>query len=231
MRQFIFIILIPLLAGCTTVYVPTSLNAPMPEKKYDFTLSPKQSKYSLEFNSSLAVSDYTALLFNAAFLEKKNHDESFNSQLIEGAYGLFFPVNLRNTDYIWEMYLGYGNCKLDSYQINSDNHSYFDRVKGNYHKYFLQSDIGLKTKYLMVNIGARLVYLNLQPLSFPENSHHYPRSVLFAEPAITGELGTQSLKLVGQMGFCRHLYPEDVSNYEPFFYSLGISFRGNFLNK
>jgi len=228
MRIFKFAFLIGLVfTGCTTVYIPSTITTPLPIEKNDYTLSVKTGITTADVSASYAFTDKYAGFINFSQVSRDN-DEMINSSMLESAIGLYHPFKVKNNQFVFENYMGYGLYHVDNYMIDEDDHHKFDRVKGPYHKLFLQSDLGFRKKYFQASLAGRLSYLNLQSVAYPKYHDHEPRQALFFEPAFTISFGFENLKITSQTGMSFAISPEYVSNYDVLISSIGLQYSNKY---
>lgn len=220
-------VLLFLLSACVTVYVPNSVNTPLLKDKKEFKAAVNTGSTSFDIQTAYSPVKHLSVMSNLSRISRDAKSEKLNMLLGEIALGTYQTIN--NT-LIFEEYIGYGNGSVNNSEkeTNNDDITYLtDHVKGNYHKTFLQFNCGYLLKDAELSIANRISYIDFYDLSRPESHAKDRDNSYFHDIAGTVKVGSEHLKVTGQIGLCSAL-SKNVGNYERLIFSLGIQYSGIF---
>lgn len=233
----IFISLITLLTACKGIYEPNVLNMPLLEEKREYAITVSQKNVQIAY----ALKNHLAVMGNAFYtnvptagtLGIKEEGEGGKGYLLEGAVGYFSYSN--DLDVVFETYagLGFGNSNF-SYEARDVNSNPVKQTfNSNGVKYFIQPDIGFKTKYFDWALGTRFTgieYLNPTITNAKANipndrySSVGATTYFFLEPAVTLRFGYKHIKF--QVQYCHSM----KLNNSPLYYTDYMVNAGLFFN-
>jgi hypothetical protein len=210
-NQLIISLLAICLMGCgPDLYLPTTINAPLLEKKGDFKASfaMAQDENFANFQGAYAIKNNWAILTNAATLDNDNSGTSHHLLEAGGGYFTAFGKNKCGVNVgRAELMGGFGGASVNSsferFVLFGDNvrHNY----DGKYRRAYLQPAIGYRGRIFEASFATRLAFVHFG------DYHHYvdgklaDRNGLGAsfttiEPTVTLSLGFKRGKVFLQMG-------------------------------
>ena len=212
-----------LLASCTTLYQPNSLNIPLLEKKNEGSLIVSTGTNLFEIQSAYAITDNYAIMFN--YSKADNGGElSFKQSFGEFAVGYFAPLNNIN---VVETYLGGGYGKssnLDKWDLPDNSETTF-KSSSTFFRLFAQGNFGVKTDNVELGVAVRASYLHLSELKIQEYSSDISIDGFFIAPVLFLRIGLPPLKLNAQLGFSYSANYPNASFYQPIIMSVGLAMR------
>ena len=215
-------------ASCQhTLYVPNKANAPLLEKKGDITVSAgihliedNTDATAYEVQTAFALGNNFAFMINGDLVQdnsKKILTTAPNYHLLEAGLGYYtaFPLlEADGKDGRFNIFAGVGNGRI--YSLNSSSYWYNPDsllYKGRFRKLFIQSSIGIKSKYVDVVTGGRFSFLdyhnwqdiNADPSVYNRNLKH---STIEAFSSI--RLGYDWVKLYFDLGLMMPFRKDDT---------------------
>lgn len=227
----LFLILI-LHISCAPIYIPNDVNAPLLSKEGEATLSLNYGTNGFNSQCAYAISDNIAFQLNMQNLAQDiqgENKQSFNTKdpeqnvdYYEAAVGFLKPLNETT---IMEIYAGggFGNASaMDKYNLLTSDKIY---AEGEYYKYFLQADFGIKKEFLEGGLAIRLAEIHFTDLRFENYVFNGKPSSVFLESAIFLRLGGPNFKIKSQIGIASKLSKEKFVMYESMEISFGFIIR------
>ncbi|MBC7384062.1 MAG: hypothetical protein H7296_13940 [Bacteroidia bacterium] len=236
----LFMGIVLLLSGCKGIYEPNVVNMPLLEEKREYTVTVSHKNIQVAY----ALKNHLAVMGNAFYTNIPTNTEIGYQELgeggkgilVEGAVGYFnyYP----DLDITFETYagLGYGHSNF-SYNSRDNNGNLVPQTfNSNGFKYFIQPDIGFKTKYFDWALGTRfsaIEYLNPTITNAKANipndrySSVGTTTYIFLEPALTLRFGFRRIKLQVQ-----YIHSMKLNNSPLYYtdYSLNAGLFFNFNN-
>ena len=234
MKKVNFIIIISfqlLLISCAPLYVPNKVNTPLLSQKNEASVDFSYGESGVNLQSAYAVTENIGVMLNGSYLSQENNYDANNdrsylrkSKFAETAIGYFNGIT--NTS-VAEIYFGGGIGKassIDNFMLIGEEKIYSE---GNYYKLFLQTNIGIKGKFVEGGVALRTSYINFTNFHYENvNVEMYPESYFF-EPAVFVRFGGPIFKFQSQLGFASKLSEKEFVTYNPLILSVGILFRIN----
>ncbi len=220
----IFIVLVTF-ASCAPVYVPNTINAPQLTDQGELSGTVTTGVSGLDAQLAYAVSENFGLMVNTSFdfgdtSETNYHEHAF------GEVGLGYLTKFGEYGTL-NVFGGYGlgsSAASDEYTFITDQ---LKHARGMYHRMFLQSDVGLKTKVFEGGIGFRTAYVNFYQVLGEGDEYSLSEDNLFLEPMVYLRVGAPNVKLHSQLGFSASLFSDYAFDYIPFIFNIGLTFRFN----
>ena len=141
-------ILILLMPGCVSTYMPNVPNVPMFTQKGELSAAGHVTpKGNITFNTAYAVSDHFGVILSGSMLNSERRKRDFRHNLIEAGGGYFTTFG-SNNERILEFYAGYGGGSSD--RTEKDKHDdgtiHYKRMEADFSKYFVQANFTSKKK-------------------------------------------------------------------------------------
>jgi len=219
------------LISCAPLYVPNKINTPLLSQKNEASVDFSYGESGVNLQSSYAITNNIGVMLNGAYLSQENNYDEKNersylrkSKFAETAVGYF---NNFSGNSVAEIYFGGGLGKassIDNYMLIGEEKIYSE---GNYYKLFLQTNIGIKGKFVEGGVALRTSYINFTKFHYENlDLKMYPESYFF-EPSVFVRFGGPIFKFQSQLGFASKLSNKEFVTYNPLILSVGILFRIN----
>jgi hypothetical protein len=145
---FLFLLIINVLAGCSSIYVPNVPNTPMLSANGELHASAHISlKGNASFNSAYAVSDHFSVMLNGSFMNRDRAKKDFGQSLLEAGGGYYTTFG-SDKSRILEIYsgLGRGSSLRIKREVTSEGIISSERQQVAFGKFFLQANYSSKRK-------------------------------------------------------------------------------------
>lgn len=191
--------LLPLLAGCSSLYFPPPPQVPLLTQKGEWSAGVHTNiSQNTAIQGAYAVSDHLGVMASASFLraDKKQsffgpraERESVEHDFIEGGLGYF--TRLRQDRRVLEVYAGLGAGATQRTDFNRETNATDQRLEGTLRKYFAQVNYTSKDSKIYhlfgrdfpVSYGTALRVSYMQLNNFTRNGlAQPPEDNLFFEP-------------------------------------------------
>ncbi len=215
--------LLVLLASCSAIYQPNSLNIPILGKKSEGTLIVGTGSNTFEVQSAYAITDNYAIMLN--YSKTNNNDrKKFKQNLGEFAVGYF---NLFNKTKVVEIYLGGGYGESSSLGSSIFMHIVDTTLQTNsaFYRFFIQTNYGIKGKVVEAGIALRASFLHFKEIKINGLSGNKLNDNFLVAPALFLRIGGPVIKLKAQISFSSLLSSSNLFLYEPLIISVGIVLR------
>lgn len=242
MKDVTLFILVIVLAGCQSVYIPNARNAPLLAKKGEFQGAAAIGISGLDVQAAGSVTNHIALIGNLAVNNGSlfgANSPSFNSSdstiFYEGGIGYY--KNYRKT--CFEIFAGYGSgygkAQVDYHYGNFPDNG---MMRGSYNRLFIQPSFGWNKRQFQLILTCRISRVDFKKFKlFGAETTVSPS--FYVEPAATGRVNFLDNKLYcfGQLGFTvgessKIEYSKDAhSYYRPLTLCFGLGFRLGGLRK
>lgn len=240
MRLSIFKILVIIssaiiLSSCATVYVPNVAHTTFYEESGDLSVSGFAGTTGFDGQVSAAITNNIYLYGAAAFMDKDSttemDDDYLDHSYQEGAIGFY---HVMGTSGRYTMHMGYGQGKaeaVDNYNSLFGEQTIF--AKGDYHKYFFQSALGMSKNVVDLGGAIRYCYVNFDKFNPDVEDIEPVKNVYnhFIEPTFFVRVGYKYIKWHFQYSFAFGLRDESPFDYKRNRISMGITFKYNILGK
>jgi hypothetical protein len=254
-RTSIFILIAAtMLSSCSSyMYIPNSLNMPLPEKKHDFSGAFYAGSEGIGLQSTFALDSHLVILLNGSvsyqsdysllFYDPENPDYYF----LEGGGGYFNQIS-NNLKFEMLAGAGYGRSSYtagagDLSGIFTSHNTYF--ANGHFIHSFAQADLGFHPDNNETNelcFGIRISEIEMygsydvdhynSDNTFIANLYHMDirGNALFIEPGMKYSIGNKNVKFSIFTGFSGkvaglHMDPQFGNLYQAFSISAGITFK------
>lgn len=232
-KQVLFLkIFVPLLlfTSCSTqMYVPNTINAPLLREKGEVQVTVTQS----DLQGAVALNRNFAVMANGFYKNYVGGNNYVHGGLM-GEGGVGYYKNLAG-NFVFESFVGAGAGSVYKQQEfrNESDQFYTARFNARAARFFVQPDIGFRTKLLDMVLSSRFVvlkYTRFSPGNYPEaelranyldNNNLTGPVFMFAEPAFTCRLGYKYIKLQFQTGATLNLTGNNIK-YARSFSSFGV---------
>lgn len=216
-----------IISSCAPVYVPNTVNNPQLTERGEFTGTVTTGVSGVDVQAAYAVNDNFGVMVNASFdfgdtSQTNYHEHAF------GEVGLGYLTKIGDQGSL-NLFGGYGlgsSAASDEYYFIIDQNK---SAKGMYHRLFLQSDVGYKSKIFEGGLGFRASYVNFYRVKSNNFAYDFTEDNLFLEPIVYLRLGAPNIKLHSQIGFSASLFSDYSFDHIPFIVNLGLTFRLNTL--
>lgn len=243
LNSFSAILAVALLQSCATIYHPGVQNIPLLKEKGEVKLAATVNDYQAAY----ALTKHIGVMANARYLNQKPVQffnlvpERVTNKMLETGIGYFTQGNKKWTS---DIYGGVGvsehgliNAEYeerlpymrgDTFSLEQPDPHFYD-VKTRATRFFLQSSVGFASKYIDVAFSNRFVALRWNSIKILENGSDaadYPgyrrlKFSMFAEPAITTQVGYKWIKLRIQTGLSFRMHDKFEGN-QVMFGNIGI---------
>ncbi|MDZ7682360.1 MAG: hypothetical protein U5J63_11775 [Fodinibius sp.] len=209
------------------MYVPSARHTHQLNEKDEFVAAGYAGSNGTDVQLAYAATDHIGILAAVSFRNAQHDEGEFNRNHRYGELGMQYHYELGEMGRV-EFITGYGRGSSTSDNFwASDSSSRDGRVTGDYHKIFLQPNIGLESSWVETGLALRIGYvgyLDFRP-DLPSRSDN--TSATFFEPAFYLRLGSEDIKVEGQVGYSSVIQREQdlAFGYEPLFVSLGMHLR------
>lgn len=207
------------LAGCTAgaTYFPNVQNVPLVQSENDFMISAHIDVEEIgggHLQFAKPVANRFILMGNFLYRDYGNCEDcrTYKRNFGELGLGYYFP-NERDKESVTEVFAGFGTGTSETLENNGLNGSNPDEVisaEGRYFRLFIQGDYGARNKTFeyanSIRISGVRFYNYEEYLTQPgspdiKQTNNDAAWRVFVEPAITGRIGFENVKLSGQIGF------------------------------
>ena len=181
--RFLPLLVLILLSGCSSIYMPSVPNTPMLTTQGEIAAGAHISlKGNFNFNSAYAVGNHFAVLANGASMSNEREKKDIKHKMIEfgaGYFDTFGPDNNR----ILEIYGGFGSGKSDRLfrEFNNDDLLISTDVqKAKYDKKFIQVNYSSKKKdnLRLFGVNFGLNFGTALRMSFVKTNDFYRNGVI-----------------------------------------------------
>jgi hypothetical protein len=213
-RSF-WILVILVMYSCAPVYVPNVINAPMLTNKGEVQVALHAGTSGIDPQFAWAITNNIGIMVNGSFQNSTSDSTTDYHKHSLGEIGLGYlrAIGQRGK---FETFIGYGKGSIEALYKNS---IWTSRSKVDMGRFFIQPTIGVTSKVIDLGLSTRISFVGITDGKDMVNR-------VFAEPAVTAKLGWDHLKIVGQLGISVPFNDDDVLNYQPLLFSVGI--QGNF---
>ena len=180
LRIFYLSVLVAVLAGCRSIYTPTTPNVPLFKEKNEFQTEVTTFLNGYNLKTAYTPIRYFAVQINGQFsqsLDKSNPDRHYHKYL-EGAIGYYHCFK---DNFVMECYGGYGQGKSNFGDGIISDETLLVLAKGHYEKYYIQLNFGTfkvpKKGRMGIcvragNVRYTYAYANLKPLINTTDDHY-----------------------------------------------------------
>ena len=234
-----------LLSGCSSIYyAPSAQNVPLFEKKKETNLSGdfRMGAYTkgYDFQAAVAATDHLGITTSFSHFsgEEENYDwyygdiqtTPYTSNTFDIGLGYYLPFGKK---FVFEVYSGYGTSTFKS---NSGGSTNTGIIKVHSNCFFLQPEIGLRTKHFELAFSDRIrvnSYGNIQyevgyaghESDYWDDEMNQNPTVCFLEPAFTLRAGGESVKFQFQVGPSFLVSKNWFIAHDPLNLNFGLFFR------
>jgi hypothetical protein len=188
-----------LLSSCTTVYIPTEINAPAFNE-------PNQFKGGISIGNSgtnldLGYSFYKnfGIITDISYLDRRSSEPRFQRQW---GVGLGYYKRIANRDSIfYEVFGGFSSATTrSSYQDQAfTNGPGYENA--DYYRIFIQQDFSFQQEFIDFIISLKLSYFNFTSYESHEFINPEMPKALGVEPAFKIRMGGEYFKIKFQLGY------------------------------
>ena len=152
-----FLLILLIISGCSSVYMPNVPNTPMLSARGELNAAGHITlKGNVSVNSAYAASDHFAIMLNGSVMNSTRSKKEFSHNLIETGAGYFTTFG-SDKNRVLEIYagLGKGNSERVYIDQSSGGLTTEDRQEVNFKKTFFQVNYSSKRKQDFKLFGAR----------------------------------------------------------------------------
>jgi len=215
-------VLVVLFNSCSHVmYIPNTVNSTFLEEKGELELSLYAQPMAYDFHAACALTDKLAIMSNFTYgsAESSSEYKEINKRQF-AEFGIGYIKKIRNFNII-NCFLGFGKGSAEEQKADKI------AATGDYNRMFLQISGGfVKTGNFDLVSGLRICYLDFYNLMDGEAKKKLDTFLI--EPAITGRIGWQNLKVQMQCGFSFPLeknVTDEIDYILPFIFAVGVNYR------
>ena len=212
-----FMVFATITTGCARapIYIPNVQNVPMLTETHETQIAghftPSSDDYSgWDFHGSHSLSNRWMVMVNASYAQKEKRHERQYGEIGFGYYqsGSIDPFHVLAG-------IGTGSARsLDKkHMIESVDPPETIEANGKFHRFFIQAGKGANTGIFEGTLSSRVSYVRFYKFKqidhvYDNNDNLVYREVindksnwgLFVEPALTGSMGSKTLRLIAQVG-------------------------------
>lgn len=180
-----FILILLVLTGCSSIYIPSVPNTPMLTTKGEIAAGAHISlKGNFNFNSAYAVGNHFSVLANGASMNNEKDKRDIKHKMLEVGAG-YFDTFGPDKNRILEIYAGFGSGKSERSFREFDKNDLVlstDIQKSKYDKKFIQVNYSSKKidKLRLFGVDFGLNYGSALRMSFVKTNDFYRNGVLQA---------------------------------------------------
>jgi len=222
---FGFVIMGLMLSSCASVYSPSIVNAPLFSEEGEVQIQLQTGTGGTGLQGAFAIDYNLGFIGNFNYLERNNIDgDKLKHAIGELGFGYFVP---QGHDFKFEIFGGYGyGFGSTRFSGNSSLSNNYDLLQGNYHKLFIQADVGIPTDYFDIGLSfrdANALYFNGKGVS-NGNVTYFKENASFLESVLFTRFGYKYVKFTAQMGLSLPLNnAQHISqNYYAFMFNIGV---------
>lgn len=210
-------ILLVVLYSCSPTYVANTTNIPLLSGAGEFKANVITGTNDIEPQLALAVTNHFALMTNGSFSFADQHSNSPKRNFLEGAIGYY---NSPGTHQVFEIYGGYGEGFVsNNYNLSQSS----DRFDANYRRFFIQPNMGYRSRFLEGGLSLRFSYLDI---SKTMTDKIVSTQNFYFEPTGTIKCGFENFKFTFQLGLSKLIGAVDENfDHHPFIFGVGIQFN------
>ena len=218
------------LSSCAPTYIPNAINAPLMKNAGEVNAAVYAGTNGVDGQASVAIINHLGVMADYSYGNRTNTGTDStgfrNHEFFEGGIGYFLaPLSKTTCFEVWGGY-GEGNsaAKADKSGLYVKKN---DIVSGNYSRYFLQVDYGLRTKKFEIGFAARYSYVNF---SSYRNSNsittYHGLDESYVQPTGFIRVGGKHIKFTTQMGLSvrTSFFNDEKPKFrsQPFYISFGL---------
>lgn len=198
----IFIISLPLiliLSSCTTVYIPTEINAPAFNESNQFKGGISVGSGGTSLNLGYSFYKNFGMITDISYLDKRSSEPRFQRQWGVGL-GYFKRIAKRDSIF-YEVFGGFSSATTrSSYQDQAfTNGPGYENA--DYYRIFIQQDFSFQQEFIDFIISLKLSFFNFTSYESHEFLNPEMPKALGVEPALKIRMGGEFLKLKFQLGY------------------------------
>lgn len=207
----IFFLLLPaVFAGCASgaTYFPNVQNVPLVQSEDDFLISAHIDVEEIgggHLQFAKPVANRFIVMGNFLYRDYGNCDDcrTYKRSFGEVGLGYYFP-NEKEAGRVTEVFAGFGTGNSETLESKDYFAGETIHAKGRYNRVFLQANQGLRKRTSEIAGSIRVSTIHFVDYDEyvtskrPNNDANWR---IFLEPAFTGRIGFENLKLSGQIGF------------------------------
>jgi hypothetical protein len=152
--QRLSLVLVLLMTGCVSTYMPNVPNVPMFTEKGELSAAGHITpKGNITFNTAYAVTDKFGVMVNGSMLNQERRKRDFRHNLIEAGAGYFTTFG-PNQNRVLEVYGGIGGGSSDrTEKEEKEGVMTYTRREAGFSKYFVQVNFSSKRKKSLRLLG------------------------------------------------------------------------------
>lgn len=187
------------LSSCTTVYIPTEVNAPAFNEANQFKGGVSIGNSGTNLQAGYSFYKNFAVICDLSYLDKRSSEPRFQRQW---GFGLGYFTRMSKKDSMfYEIFGGYGKIRINS--------SYEDQALTNgpgfenadYHRFFVIQNFSIQQEFIDFIVSVRLSYYNFIRYEFHEIKDPLMPQAIGIEPAFKIRMGGEFLKIKFQLGY------------------------------
>lgn len=224
--------------SCAPVYVSNQLNTPLFSKAGEISSTTQWATSGLDQQLAYSVTDHLGVMLNGNFRNTLIDPESFSESFYKHNFaeaGAGYYTGIGTSIFIFEVYGGFGigNFYVKEYPLAIFSEgSGIPRISNvDLNRFFVQPGIGLKNEFVELSFAMRLSNVNFTHSYTNDFEIDTNTPYFFAEPALTVKFGSRNIKGVGQFGGSLLLNNNQLLEYMPLIFSLGIQLNFDLLAK
>lgn len=191
--------LLLLLSSCTTVYIPTEVNAPAFNKSNQFKGGISIGNSGTNLQLGYSFHKHLAAIGDISYLDRKSSEPRFQRQW---GLGLGYFTRLQKGDSMfYEVFGGYSNARTNSAYEDQPLTNGPGYENADYHRFFVIQNISVQQEFIDFIISVRLSYYNFSRYESHEIKDPVMPQAIGIEPALKIRMGGEFLKIKFQLGY------------------------------
>lgn len=215
-----------LISACAPVYVPSSQQTHLMNKKGELHLATHGGTNGVDLQGAYAVSDHIGVIGAVSYGSEGEEGGSDYHKHKYGEFGISYFKPLGGIGRYEAMAgMGFGATEVvDHYVFLGPDEI---KAKGEYNKIFIQNNIGLETGILETGLAFRLGHVTFNRFETTGTIHDKPVRGTFFEPAFFARLGWKNVKIESQVGYSRPFQENVDFTYKALMLTLGVHLQFN----
>ena len=188
------------LSACTTVYVPTEINAPAFSEPGQFKGGMSIGNSGANLQAGYSFYKKFAAIGDISYLDRNGSEPVFQRQW---GLGLGYFTRLARSDSMYyEVFGGYSNARTNSAYEDQPLTNGPGYENADYHRFFITQNVSVLREFIDLIVSVRLSYFSFTRYETHQivKEQGMPKAIGI-EPAIKIRLGGEFLKLKFQLGY------------------------------
>jgi hypothetical protein len=188
-----------LISSCTTVYIPTEINAPAFNEPNQFKGGISVGSGGTSLNLGYSFYKNFGVITDFSYLDKRGSEPRFQRQW---GVGLGYYTRAAKRDSIfYEVFGGFSSATTNSSYADQTFTNGPGYENADYYRIFLQNDFSYQQEFIDFIVSVKFSYFNFTRYESHELTNPEKPSAFGVEPAFKIRMGGEFLKIKLQMGY------------------------------